>query len=143
MNIEFCIHGNVVGLTCSQCNPNAKSKEKTMDEQEECPVWRLTTQSPTDFQGNPIPTDDVACENAGVSVRPYSARQEMLECTSCGYSWRRWKKSKDSCEMNPVLIQCTVCNRVSVEPSSRSSASTCSNCGRAYAMEQQPTWFNK
>ena len=124
MRIEFCEHGNVIGLDCSKCNPNSPNKKNTIKEGIDCPVWRLSKSQ---------------CDNEGVSRREHSARQFVLECTSCGWEWRQWKKSGDNLSGTmPKIVECGICNETSIEKESRSSDVTCSTCGRAWFRENKP-----
>jgi len=115
MDIQFCEHGNVIGLQCSECNPNSSS-ENTIEEEIDCPVSGLS---------------EADCENEGVKKREHSARQFVLECTSCGWKWRRWKKSGvDLSRTMPKIVECNDCKRVSIEKESRNSDTTCLTCAR-------------
>ncbi len=120
MDIQFCEHGNVIGLQCSECNPKFSSKN-AIEEGIDCPVSGLS---------------DAHCENEGVRKREHSEKQFVLECTSCGWEWRRWKgNGKDLPGTMPKMVICSICNKISFEKETRKSDASCSTCGR--------TWFRE
>lgn len=126
---EFCKHGNLQPskstIGCSKCDPNS-SRKITIEEGVDCPVWKLSK---------------THCENKGVQKREHSARQFVLECTSCGWEWRRWKKNgkpegKIVGATMPKIVECSQCNENKIEKESLPRDDLCSTCAREYYQKE-------
>ncbi|MDP6856738.1 MAG: hypothetical protein QGH13_04320 [Candidatus Thalassarchaeaceae archaeon] len=134
----FCEHGNLIG-SCRACTPERfKSQESQILEDEDCPVWKLFYNN-GEYTGPPD-----RCQNSGVKVADTSPRHLILECTSCGWDWRRWKVSGlDEEPTMPKLVECTKCNETSIEKKSRSNDEICLDCGRKYHREKKAGFYSR
>ena len=86
----FCEHGNIIG-SCRECTPErykAKVSAQILEDVD-CPVWELL-RGKEDDESAPAQR----CNNSGVKLATTSQRHLILECTDCGWDWRRWKVSE-------------------------------------------------
>ena len=133
IRMVFCEHMNLQD-SCKECNPERYKRVDMIEEGEECPVWYLL-QKGEQSQGLPQ-----QCQNSGVKVVKVTAKQVILECTSCGWEWKRWKGGRDAGGM-PKLVHCSRCGNTRIERQERTSDSTCLDCGRAFLREKKPNYF--
>jgi len=130
----FCEHGNIIG-SCRDCTPE-RYKERASSqilEDVDCPVWDLLRKHDGDESAPPQ-----RCQNLGVKLGTTSQRHFILECTDCGWDWRRWKVSElDDVSTLPKLVKCEECNEIRIEMNSKKSKRTCVECSRRFFRDRR------
>jgi len=115
--LEFCEHGNLKTRLCRLCNPSIKPMRPKIEPDLDCPVWKI---------------DNDMCSNKGCFKLITTAKQHVFRCSDCGWEWKQWKNGTPLEGTLPKIVECVKCNATVLEPQSRSSDSTCNQCGRDY-----------
>ncbi len=130
----FCEHGNIIG-SCRECTPErykAKISAQILEDVD-CPVWELLRRKEDDES---IPAE--RCNNSGVKIGTTSQRHLILECTDCGWDWRRWKVSElDEVATLPKLVRCEECDEIRIEKNSARYKKTCTECSRRFFRDRK------
>ena len=128
--LGFCSHGNLIVLGCPICKPSEKPQPK-IEADLDCPAHELISSTET---------NDLKCNNKGCIEIKTTPKQRVFRCLDCGWEWKKWKNGKLVIHTLPKLVECVNCNRIVLEPISRSSDSTCNQCGRVYFRENYPKY---
>ena len=130
----FCEHGNIIG-SCRDCTPERYKVKAAAQilEDVDCPVWDLLRKKEGDESAPPQ-----RCQNSGVKIGTTPQRHYILECTDCGWDWKRWKVSElDDVSTLPKLVKCEECDDIRIEMNSKRSKKTCAECSRRFFRDRK------